>query len=302
MTRHAAACLAAGWTASFPDRARSQATAGADIPDVAVVRGEPAKAVARAFDLLGGAGRFIGTGATVLLKPNVSFPNPERFGSTTSPAVVRAVAMLALNAGASRVIVADHTMQDSTRCFDRTGIREAVDGLDGARIIALDREVLFTETAVPGGKALSKVGIAKLIERSDVLINMPCAKSHTATQVSFGLKNLMGLIWDRTHFHTETDLDTAIAELATVIRPQLTLLDATRALVTGGPTGPGKVQELNTVIAGVNPLAVDVYAMTIAPWNNRSVGAQAVRHLAAAADIGLGVIDAASLSVVQETV
>ena len=100
--------------------------------------------------------------------------------------------------------------------------------------------------------------IAKLLARCDVFINMPCAKSHAATQVSFGLKNLMGLIFDRTYFHSGTDLHTAIAELATVIKPHITILDATRALVTGGPTGPGKVQDMGTIIAGTNPLAVDV--------------------------------------------
>jgi len=112
----------------------------------------------------------------------------------------------------------------------------------------------------------------------------------------------MGLVWDRTFFHTGTDLHTAIAELATVIRPQLTLLDATHALVTGGPTGPGKVQELHTVIAGTNMLAVDVYTTTIVPWYNRSVTAHSVKHLALAAELGIGEIDEKKLSIVKESV
>lgn len=101
----------------------------------------------------------------------------------------------------------------------------------------------------------------------------------------------MGLIWDRQYFHSSTDLQSAIAELATVIRPQLTLLDATRALVTGGPTGPGKVQELNSIIAGTDPLAVDSYATTLVNWNNRSLNAHLVKHLSYASKIGIGAID-----------
>ena len=270
--------------------------------DAAVVKGEPGIAVARAFEMLGGIGTFIRQGDTVLLKPNVSFPNPEHFGSTTSPLVVKTVAELALNAGAGRIIVADNTMQDSALCFDKTGIQAAVDSIDKAKIIALNKESHFREIPVPGGKALKRVKIAKLLERCEVIINLPCAKSHAATQVSFGLKNLMGLIFDRTYFHSGTDLHTAIAELATVIKPHITILDATRALVTGGPTGPGKVQDMGTIIAGTNPLAVDVYASTLTSWNNRSVPSRTVKHLALAAGLGLGEIDAKKLAIVKADV
>jgi len=44
--------------------------------------------------------------------------------------------------------------------------------------------------------------------------------------------------------------------------------------VTGGPTGPGKVHDLKTVIAGTDSLAVDSFAVTLAPWNNRSLDCQ----------------------------
>ncbi len=265
--------------------------------DVAVVSGTTEKTVKHAFELLGGIEKFIHAGDLVLLKPNISFPNPERWGSTTSPAIVSAVARLALQAGARRVIVADNTMQDSALCFEKTGINAEFDGVEKVKLIQLNRESFFSETAVADGKALTSVKIAKLIDRCDVLINLPCAKSHAATDVSFGLKNLMGLIWDRKYFHTGTDLHAGIAELATIIRPHITILDASRALVTAGPTGPGKVQELRTVIAGVDPLAVDAYACTLVPWNNRSISARMVKHLNHASSIGIGEMDLKKLKI-----
>ena len=270
--------------------------------DVAVVSGTPEKTVKHAFELLGGVEKFIHAGDLVLLKPNISFPNPERWGSTTSPAIVSAVARLALQAGAERVIVADNTMQDSALCFEKTGINAEFDGVEKVNLIQLNRESFFSETTVTDGKALTSVKIAKLIDRCDVLINLPCAKSHAATDVSFGLKNLMGLIWDRKYFHTGTDLHAGIAELATIIRPHITILDASRALVTAGPTGPGKVQELRTVIAGVDPLAVDAYACTLVPWNNRSISAQMVKHLNHASSLGIGEIDLNRLEIVKTSV
>ncbi|MDP2981930.1 MAG: DUF362 domain-containing protein [Candidatus Latescibacter sp.] len=270
--------------------------------DLAVVQGDTARAAARAIELFGGMERFVRPNDTVLLKPNVSFPNPPRMGSTTSPELVKAVAELALKAGAVRVIVADNTMRGSAACFEATGIQAAFAGSEKAKIISLDRESSFTEIEVPHGKALKKVMIARLIGRCNVVINLPCAKSHSATEVSFGLKNLMGLIWDRQFFHTGADLHWGIAELATVMRPHLTILDASRALITAGPTGPGKVQELRTVIAGTDPLAVDAYAVSLAAWNNRSLDARSVLHLSHAYTLGVGKIDVTKMAVVKESV
>jgi len=294
--------MAAAGVASrgFPMRCEAQDDSGT--PDIAVVQGDPSAAAAAAIKLLGGMGRFVSAGATVLMKPNISFPNPEKWGSTTNPFVVRAVADLALQAGAARVIVADHTMRDSAQCFGVTGIAKAFEGDEKVRLIPLDNESLFREVSIAKGKALRTVKVAGLLERCSCVINLPCAKSHAATDVSFGLKNLMGLVWDRQHFHEGIDLHTGIAELATLIRPTLTILDATRSLLTGGPTGPGKVLELHMIVAGTDPLGVDSYAMTLAAWNNRSLDAGSVPHLAKAAELGVGEIDIRKLQVKKETV
>jgi len=268
--------------------------------DLAVVQGNPVDAVVKALDLIGGIKKFINPNDMVLIKPNISFPNPKKWGSTTNPEVVKVVVQLVIEAGANRVIVADNTMRDGMICFERTGLIDELKKLEKVKVIPLQRESFFKEIEVPNGNALKSVKIAKLIQRCNVLINLPCAKSHAATDVSFGLKNLMGLIWDREFFHQGTDLHTAIAELSTVIRPQLTILDATRALVTGGPTGPGKIQELNTIIASTDPLAVDAYAASLTNWNNRSTNAQSIKHLSHAAKIGVGEIDLDNIVINKE--
>lgn len=298
----AGALLAAG--AFLPAASHGEANENNEMKtvDLAVVQGEPARAVARALDLIGGIEKYVHQNDVVLLKPNASFPNPKIWGTTTNPEIVKIVAQLALQAGASRVLVVDNTMQDHALCFARNGLQAELEGMRGVKLIPLTRESAFTEVPVPGGKALKTVKIAKLLKRCQVYINLPCAKSHTATGVSFGLKNQMGLIWDRKFFHAGTDLHTAVAELATIIRPQLTILDATRALVTGGPTGPGKVQELNTIVAGTDPVAIDAYATTLTNWNNRSLTAQSISHLSQAAALGLGEIEINKLVVQQATV
>jgi uncharacterized protein (DUF362 family) len=269
------------------------------LPDAVIAKGSPDEILHRIFKELGGPEQFISPGNVVLIKPNIAFASPAEWGATTSPELIKSLAEICLGAGARRVIVADHTTHDAEKCFERTGIREALAGLEKVSLMALDQENMYIEKKVPYGKAIRSVKIARLIEKTDVLINLPCAKSHSGTDVSFGLKNLMGLIWDRAFFHSSTDLHAAIAELSMVIHPQLTILDASRALVTNGPTGPGKVEKLNTLIAGTRPLAVDACAASLAQWNNRSVLAESVRHLAHASHIGLGEIDMSKLNILR---
>ena len=269
---------------------------------LAVVQGPAEPAVAKALELLGGMSRFVKPGAVVMIKPNVSFPNPKMWGTGSSPEAVLAVVKEALNAGAGRVIVADNTMRKGMESFNKTGLAEALAGIDKVKILALQEDSLFVEVPVPNGEALKTVKIAKLAQKADVLINLPCAKSHTATDVSFGLKNNMGLIWDRSFFHTGTDIHAAIAELATVVRHHLTILDATRALLTNGPTGPGKVEELGLIVAGIDPLAVDAYATTLANWNNRTVKPRGIKHLELAFKLKVGEIDPSRMEIVKVSV
>lgn len=270
--------------------------------DIAIVKGDTVKGVSKAIEMLGGIQKFLTPGQTVLLKPNASFPNPPEYGSTTDPLVLKSICEIVLEAGAKMVLVVDNTMTNSDLCFERNGTKKALEGLEQVKLISPKIESHYIEVPVPNGKAVKTVKIAKLLKRTGLIINVPCAKSHTATNVSFGFKNLMGLIWDRKYFHQGTDLHLAIAELGSVIRPHLTIIDATRALVTNGPTGPGKVQDLNTIIASTDPVAADAYATSIVNWNNRTYNPNSIQHLEHASKLGLGEINISKLITREESV
>lgn len=282
--------IAAGLASAIPgfDPLFAEEEAGVDL---AVVKGEPDKAVRKAIALVGGIASFVSRGDRVLIKPNMSFANPPSWGSTTNPKVVRSVSSVCLEAGARSVIILDHTLRSPESCLRECGIRDAVSDLDGVAVITANSERLFTNVRVPGGEALQETMVVKQVQKCDCIINVPCAKSHGATGVSFGMKNLMGLVWDRRYFHERTDLNKAVAELAKLIRPDLIVLDASRALVNGGPGGPGKVKELGIIVAGTDQVAVDSFATTLAPWYGQSFTGTQVRHIVEAHRLGLGEID-----------
>jgi uncharacterized protein (DUF362 family) len=214
--------------------------------------------------------------------------------------VVTAVAQACLEAGAQQVLVLDHTLQRAELCLERSGIREACKDMNRVHVLALQEKKFFREMKIPQGKVLERVEIMKEVLDGSVLINLPVAKSHSATGVSLGIKGLMGLIWDRESFHTQYNINQALADLATVIKPQLTILDATRALASGGPGGPGEIKKTNLIIAGIDPVAVDSYGVSIVPWYGQNFKGRQVEHLLAVHQRGLGKIDIDQVKIFKE--
>lgn len=269
--------------------------------DLVVISGEPAAATKKALETLGGISRFVKKGHRVVLKPNMSFARTPEFGATTHPMVVATVAQECIHAGARQVLILDHTLHRAELCLERSGIREACKNISGVHVQAFQERKFFKEIKIPQGKVLDRVEVIQEALESDLLINIPVAKSHSATGVSLGLKGLMGLIWDRESFHSRININQALPDLATLIKPQLTIIDATRTLASGGPGGPGDVKKTNLIIAGTDPVAVDSYGVTIVPWYGQNFKGRQVEHLLIAHQRGLGKIDTDQLKIYKGT-
>ncbi len=269
---------------------------------VVVVRGsDPYKMLSAALKVFGGMAAFV-KGKRVVLKPNMAFKNPANWGNNTSPEAAAAVAKLCHEGGASRIVAVDHTMATGGKSITACGVAPALEKVSGVKALAINRRVDFVKKAVPHGKQLKETDLAKTLLDSDLLINIPVAKQHAATKVSFGLKNLMGLVWDRRYFHQAISLHQGIADLATLVKPALTVIDATRVMVSNGPQGPGKVQTLNTLVISTDPVAADAVALGLTQWNNQKLAPSDVEHIKAAALLGLGVDDLKRIKVVKKRV
>ncbi len=271
-------------------------------PDLIVVKSDsPGKATIDAINALGGIEKFIKSGDSVVIKPNIAFPNPPDWGSTTNPEVVITVAKLCLDAGARSILIIDHPMAKPEQCLIRTGINDAVNKIASDKIkVSMEMEQRsYTEVKLEKAKALEKTDVHRSILKADVFINIPVAKSHSATIVSFGMKNLMGLIWDRGYLHQKIDLHQGIADLSTFIKPSLIIMDASKALITRGPEGPGRTEKLNTIISGIDPVAVDAYTLTLSSWNGRKYKPDDVKHISSAYEMKLGEMDIEKLSIKQ---
>lgn len=218
-----------------------------------------------------GIAQFVSPGDVVLIKPNVGFDRPPHLGATTNPEVLRGVIRLCNEAGACRVLVADNPIEAPEACFARSGVGDVVRA-EGAELVlpappdfatlvvrshhpdpfqneALDRWPVF---AAPLAAATKVIGVAPI-------------KDHNLCSASMNLKNWYGLLGGRRdQFHQA--IHDVISDLAMVFSPTLVIADATRVMMSNGPTGgrasdvsPGGLLARAAVIASVDPVACDAW-------------------------------------------
>lgn len=270
----------------------------AGAPDVVeVAGGDRKKMVAAALEALGGIAAFVKKGDKVVLKPNLAFACPPEFAAGTHPDILFAVTEACLKAGAKEVLVAENPLSDPEKCWTRTGAREALKGFPDVRMHMLEEHDEFREVKIPKGLTLKDTEVGKCFLDADVFISLPQAKHHSSTKVSFGLKSAMGAVWSRKPFHIFMDLHKAVADLAFAVRPHLTILDATKVLLTNGPKGPGETASPGKLYAGRNVVAVDAAALSVARFDGRIMTLEDAKHIKYAGQLGLGECDVAKLRI-----
>lgn len=258
-------------------------------PLVAVGTGKDYSAlVAKTLEKLGGMRAFVKPGDRVVVKPNIGWDRSPEQAANSHPAVVRAIVEHVLAAGASRVQVFDRTCNEQRRCYKNSGIEDAVKELKNSRVRVEhvdDRK--FVPVDIVRGKAVSQLSIYRDALEADAYINVPIAKHHGLSRLTLSLKNSMGILGgNRGRMHH--DIGQKLADLATVLRPTLNIIDATRILLANGPQGGdlADVQVMDTLIASADPVAADAYATTLF-----GLQPDAVASTVAAYRMGLGEMD-----------
>jgi uncharacterized protein (DUF362 family) len=273
-------------------------SAGEDNPYLAVARGiDPEAITMAALAAIGGIERFVKAGNDVIIKPNICVDyHPAEYAATTNPVVVGTLVKLCLGAGARRVRVMDSGFGGTAEsAYARSGIQEAVRAAGGEMEI-MNRHK-FNKVRIPAGRSIREWPIYQDALNADVLINVPIAKHHSLARLTLGGKNLMGLILNRGSIHS--DLGQRIADLTSVIRPALTVVDAVRILMRNGPTGGNldDVKLANTVIASHDIVATDAYAATLFDMTGTDIS-----YIKAAAGMGLGTLDLNRIQIAEVAV
>ena len=251
--------------------------------------------VAQVLEPLGSMTAFVRPGDRVVVKPNIGWDRSPEQGANTHPQVVRTVVEAALAAGAARVLVFDRTCNEPRRCYASSGIEAAVRAIGDRRAVIEHADPRkFVPVEINRGQALTRWDIHREALDCDCYINLPVAKHHGLSGLTLGLKNSMGAIGgNRGTLHH--DLAQSLADLATVLQPKLTLIDATRILLRNGPQGGdvADVRRLDTLVASADPVAADAWATTLFDLRPGDIASTVAAHR-----MGLGEMDLARMRVV----
>jgi len=224
-------------------------------------------ALGRALELVGGLGAFVRPSDRVLVKPNLN--GTEGF---TSAALTGALIRRLRDLGVASVRIGEATFGKPAMTdmfFKETGYAELAHRL-GVELVNLNRS-RPVDVRVPNPLAVDRVQVAREVLESDCIINLPNMKVHYATGITVAMKNLKGVLVgdEKRRFH-EVGLEKAIADLNSVVRPALNVVDAVKCMERMGPRG-GDLVSMDLLIAGRSTVAVDCVAARIMGFEPREI-------------------------------
>jgi len=296
-------CGAGGDSPAYRARAHPQAEAWKNRIGLAQGGDDPARNTRQAIENLcgkDGVRTFVRQGDIVVVKPNIGWAQVPEMGATVNPAVVAEVVRLCREAGAAAVKVFDKSVGMESKCYEFSGIETAARRA-GADVFLCQphrfRTVTFTD---PRCKRLKAWPIYDDVLTCDVLINVAVAKTHNLSYVTLCMKNLMGVQGgQRGKMHQEIHQN--LADLNVTITPTFNILDATRVMIDGGPSGGrgDQVVRADTIVCGTSATTVDCWAADPAnlPWTKGHHDLAAVEMIARGAEAGLGTADPAQIKV-----
>ncbi len=220
-------------------------------------------AVIQLLQPLGGMEAFVKPGERVLIKPNLLAAKPPEAAVTTHPEIVRAVIGLVRQAGGIPLVGDSPGVGRCRTVAEKSGIMEVIRET-GAEL------AVFEETVeVTGSGMFKRFDLGKPYMEADRVINLPKLKTHEMMTLTCAVKNLFGAVAGtaKIAWHLKAGVDREmfarmLLEIYLLRKPDLNIVDAITAMEGNGPGG-GDPCHVGLLLAGVNPVAVDVVAAEI---------------------------------------
>jgi uncharacterized protein (DUF362 family)/Pyruvate/2-oxoacid:ferredoxin oxidoreductase delta subunit len=222
------------------------------------------QAVIRLLEPIGGISAYINKGDRVLLKPNMLAAKDPDLAVTTHPSLVRVVAEFVREAGGIALIGDSPGIGGFLRVAKKCGIHEAARE-SGATLIEFNEAV-----ELQGNGTFRSIHLARAYYEADKIINLPKLKTHEMMTMTCAVKNLFGAVvgaekagWHLKAGSSRELFAKLLLEIYLIKKPVLNIVDAITAMEGNGP-GSGEPIRVGLLIAGANPVAVDVIAGKLA--------------------------------------
>jgi uncharacterized protein (DUF362 family)/ferredoxin len=216
--------------------------------------------VVRLLEPLGGMPAFVCSGDRVLLKPNMLAAKKPEQAVTTHPVLIQVIAELVAEAGGIVFIGDSPGYGNYQRVADNCGVTKAAQN-SGAKLIE------FTDAVeLRGNGTFRSIHVSRAYYEADKIINLPKLKTHEMMTMTCAVKNLFGAVigTEKAGWHLKVGKSRELfaqllLEIYQLKKPALNIVDAILAMEGNGP-GSGDPVKLGYLLAGANPVAVDVIA------------------------------------------
>jgi len=239
---------------------------------------------------LGGMAAFVKPGERIALKPNVLMPSAPERAIVTHPLVLAAVALEVKEAGAVPVVVESsgtgviHARPVIERSFRKVGYTDMAERYG----FELSSAAEWESVSAPDAVLAKRLEVMSPILQADGVINLAKFKTHMYMIFTGATKNLFGVIpgLNKAVYHARLVDPRRFADMlldvAYFVRPRLNIVDGIVGMEGNGPGTGGSPRVIGALLAGVDPVAVDVACCRIA-----GIDPALVPVLAAARDRGL---------------
>lgn len=216
---------------------------------------------------LGGVENFVNPGESVLIKPNYNTADDPP--ASTAPDFLEAVVELCFEAGAGRVIVGESSTLSITnhsastkKILCTTCVYDLEQAPRPPEVIIFDDHE-WVKKDVPGAKFLKTVSVPKIMDEVDKIILLPCCKTHFVAQFTGALKIIVGFMKPRERLRLHMgNVPEKVAEMNTIYRPDLIIMDARKCFINGGPA-KGDMREPGLILASEGRVAIDIEEVKI---------------------------------------
>jgi len=261
---------------------------------VVILKGtNPVKTTVKALEAIeGDVNSAVSGEKRILIKPNYINSKHPLTGITTDSRVIEGIVKFLKAHTIGEIVIGEGSgFADTFQAFKVAGVDTVAEQWN-VKLVDLNKDE-FVEVKPPNPLALKKVRIAKTALESTI-ISVPKLKPHRMTTVTLSLKNMMGAVASKGGMHMGA-LSESIADLASVLKPSVAVVDG---IIAGeGHETSGNPVEMNLIIAGTDPVAVDAVGaavMGIAPTD--------VKHLVLAEKKGLGTCYLEEITVLGEPI
>jgi len=232
-------------------------------------------------------------GDTVLVKPNVvqvphlgfflldNYSTPRAMATISDPRVAIAVAKLAREQGAKKVIIAESNASNCQSFFQECGYETGLTALGDAEVSLLYLDgTPYKKMKPPKALSLPSYEIFDVIDKVDCLISIAPMKTHLWGGITMTMKNFIGLPANKVYGSYKSGLphsniaDVILDQTAIVKERIRSHFGIVTGIYAGDGFGPLRVdaKKLNCILAGPDYVAVDTVGTTIMGFEAAAIG------------------------------